>query len=456
MWRKSLAAVSAMSILALSQPQARAAGADVIVGNLEGTTIYARAGGIAALSVGTVSCNAGDTVLQWNALPSNRHPVIGMNMYRLLDNRLEHIGQSWVKHGFTALQGNLCGRCQANPNGQGLGVGCSDPYGAGNNNGRNLRARGEVNPTTGYFDPAPMWDAQRRQRVELPLISPIDRGLQVAETDMAIGGARYFVESHYIAADDAEAGNALNNTAYNEVTMTRNAEGGIVIRTPTTTTQRRKMAIEAWPGAKLVNIDADEAEVQGRRFKSRVVVASRVTPLGGNRNRYDYAVYNMNSDRGVSTFSIPVGAARVSNVGSSAVKSHGEPWSNDPWRVTTDGGTVTWATAAHATNPNANAIRWGTMYNFWFEADAAPQTGRAIMKRFKPGPLGGDQMEAMLDAPAAGGPAPASPPQPQGPTATTPAAPAAPAGGTAAMIGRFKAGPLGGDRVEARVDQPKR
>ncbi len=190
MWRRSLAVLSAVSILALSNSAARAAGADVIVGNLEGTTIYARAGGIAALSVGTVSCNAGDTVLQWNALPSNRHPVIGMNMYRLLDNRLEHIGQSWVKHGFTALQGNLCGPCRANPNGQGLGVGCSDPYGAGNNNGRNLRSRAEINPTTGYFDPAPMWDAQRRQRIELPLVTPIDRGLQVAEADLAVSPAR--------------------------------------------------------------------------------------------------------------------------------------------------------------------------------------------------------------------------------------------------------------------------
>ncbi len=149
--------------------------------------------------------------------------------------------------------------------------------------------------------------------------------------------------------------------------MTRNAEGGLALRTPTTTTQRRKMAIEAWPGAKLVNLEAVEAEAQGRKFTSRVVVGSRVTPLGGGRNRYDYAVYNMNSDRGVATFSVPVGAARVTNVGFKAPRSHGDPWSNDPWQSTTTGGTVTWSTAAHATNPNANAIRWGTMYNFWFE-----------------------------------------------------------------------------------------
>ena len=399
MWRKTLAALSAISGLALAQPTAYGAGADVIVGNLEGATVYARAGGIAALAVGTVSCNAGDTVLQWNALPSNRHPVIGMNLYRLLDGRLEHVGQSWVKHGFTALQGNLCGNCRPNRDGQGLGVACSDPYGAGNNNGRNLRARSEINPTTGYFDPTPMFDAQRRQRVELPLVTPIDRGLQVAESDLSVTNARYFIEAHYVAADDAEAGNGLNNTAYREIEITRNAEGGYAIRN-LQPTQRQGMAVQAWPGAKLANLDSVEAEVQGRKFMSRIVVASRVTPLGNNRNRYDYAVYNMNSDRGVGSFSVAVGNTAVTNVGFKAVRSHGEKWSNDAWTPTTAAGRVTWSTAAAAANPNANAIRWGTTYNFWFEADGAPGQAAASVARFKPGPIGGDALQTTVDAPA--------------------------------------------------------
>ncbi len=42
-----------------------AEGADVILGELIGPRVYARQGGVAALSVGTTSCNAGNRVLQW-------------------------------------------------------------------------------------------------------------------------------------------------------------------------------------------------------------------------------------------------------------------------------------------------------------------------------------------------------------------------------------------------------
>ena len=32
----------------------------------------------------------------------------------------------------------------------------------------------------------------------------------------------------------------------------------------------------------------------------------------------------------------------------------------------------TWSTQTYDQNENANALRWGTMYNFWFDADAPP------------------------------------------------------------------------------------
>ena len=34
---------------------------------------------------------------------------------------------------------------------------------------------------------------------------------------------------------------------------------------------------------------------------------------------------------------------------------------------------MTWSTETFATNQNANAIRWGTLYNFRFDADRPPQ-----------------------------------------------------------------------------------
>jgi glycosylphosphatidylinositol phospholipase D len=41
-------------------------------------------------------------------------------------------------------------------------------------------------------------------------------------------------------------------------------------------------------------------------------------------------------------------------------------------------GSVAWATQTYATNPAANALRWGTMYNYWFDSDLPPDPAGAI------------------------------------------------------------------------------
>jgi hypothetical protein len=49
------------------------------------------------------------------------------------------------------------------------------------------------------------------------------------------------------------------------------------------------------------------------------------------------------------------------------------------------GGAVTWGSETFAQNPNANAIRWGTMYNVRFDSDRPPQTTNATIGFFKTG-----------------------------------------------------------------------
>ena len=44
---------------------------------------------------------------------------------------------------------------------------------------------------------------------------------------------------------------------------------------------------------------------------------------------------------------------------------------------------MSWSTDEYATNSNANAIRWGTMYNFWFTADAATADGSTTLDVFR-------------------------------------------------------------------------
>ena len=99
---------------------------------------------------------------------------------------------------------------------------------------------------------------------------------------------------------------------------------------------------------------------------------------------YEYAVYNENLDRSIQSFSVPLGAgANISNIDFHAPPQ--EPgWANDgtvnnqgyssaPWAVTQAAASITWNCETFAQNQNANAIRFGTLYNFRFDADQPPQ-----------------------------------------------------------------------------------
>ena len=80
---------------------------DVIVGDVSGIIRHGSVGEITSFSIGTTSCNIGTCHLNW-VFGTNEHPVIGQNMFRLKDGRIEQIGQSWLKHGFAALDLVFC------------------------------------------------------------------------------------------------------------------------------------------------------------------------------------------------------------------------------------------------------------------------------------------------------------------------------------------------------------
>src|SRR6266478_6590290 len=136
-------------------------GPDVIVGELPEMAQYGNdtVNHLVGLGVGTTSCNAGDQPLDWFALPQTDHPVIPQNLYRMSggatnDERFEQIGQSWMKHAFTALEGSVCGTCNTSgcTTGTHLCPGCSDPYGSSLNASQGgIGSRAWVNPFTGGF-----------------------------------------------------------------------------------------------------------------------------------------------------------------------------------------------------------------------------------------------------------------------------------------------------------------
>src|ERR1700674_4439459 len=122
-----------------SAPEGRNPGPDIVtgdVGQAGGLEQFGSSGTQVGLGVSTTSCNAGDVVVNFFALPSTNHPIIMHNLYRMSGgsgntDRFEQIGQSWLKHAFAAASSNSCGFGCNGVGGSHLGSGCSDLYSAG-------------------------------------------------------------------------------------------------------------------------------------------------------------------------------------------------------------------------------------------------------------------------------------------------------------------------------------
>jgi hypothetical protein len=367
-----------------------AAGADVIVGAIPNVSSYGSAvsGGktYMAYAFGTTSCNIGTQPLYWydfdpdgaGPLTSADHPVIPQNAYKVHNGRITQIGMSWVKHGFCALQGTLCPPCTPASGGCGdeLGVGCSDPYDSSLNGSQGgLGPRSQVNATTGVF-PFPV--------TGVPSAPPtIGRRVQIEANDLnpsLNAGAVYFAEGQYAHRQDSAAGNGGNNASYRKFTV-GSMSGGTYPISLTGATFQQKPAIYGWkdvdPGVLIAAVDS----AQGRYY-----VGYRVTDNGNGTWRYEYAVFNLNSDASAGRFSVPVpNGVVLSNVGFRDIEHHsGEPYNSIDWTFSQSSGVGSWqCTQTFASNPNANALRWSTMYNFWFDANTPPAIGGGSIGFFK-------------------------------------------------------------------------
>lgn len=366
------------SATGLSSDQGQTAGAigpDVIVGNLYQTSSWGSTGGISAFSLGTISCNVGDEWLNWQS-ETNQHPVIGQNMFRLKDGRFEHVGQSWVKHGFFALSETLCFNDCQGTNGTHLGVHCSDPY-SSNLNGTqfNLGPKYQIDANSGFFPYPP---------ASPPFSGNISRRLQVHNSDLdpaLNGGGMYFIEGQYVTPDDSAAGNQDNNASYRRITVGGGGSSWSIALT--STIQREQAALRAWKDTDPSVVETDIRVPNEGLF----IMGATVTDLNNGYWHYEYAVQNLNSDRSARGFSVPVDpTAKIRNVAFHDVSYHsGEPWFGTDWPATVSNGYITWITADFESNSLANALRWGTLYNFRFDANRAPQSSDIVLTLYKPG-----------------------------------------------------------------------
>lgn len=365
-------------------------GSDVILSGIPDVGSYAAVGGVRGYIIGSHTCNIGTETVEWIG---NGPPALAMNAYRLHDNRLMQIGMSWAKTACCAANSPACGMpsCTGG-NSTNLGVGCRDTYNAGWNAIQSrMGPRSMFNAFDGSFGTIPSGS-----------FNSISRRLQIAETDMNSAnypGALFFVEGVYVSQRDAQDFNWLNNASYQRVNFAPTTYAMSLVAP----FYAQKPAIYAWRdhgnghGVPDLTVDIVNVDVPG---EGRFLAASRVRDNGNGTWRYDYALFNLNSDRSGASLAIPAAPGiQVNSIGFHDVDYHsGEVYDNTNWSSSREPADVKWSSPqTFGENPNSNALRWGMMYNYWFTADRPPTQVQATLGIFKPG--GDEEVQFMIQGP---------------------------------------------------------
>jgi len=359
---------------------------DVEITQLQDPKVWGRNGAYPTGRVGigliTTAHNVGTVNVDWIGAGSlgemleNRHPFIGQNMYRLRDGRLEQIGLAWLKHGFVSTNDGC-----ADPFAFYLGVGCSDTYGTHTNANRQyLGPRSEINPQTGYWEPCGSHfdtglvgypptdpgDCINSHNTNGTPHDTDDHRLRVADQDAldADSLSSIIIEGFYVVAGDVDI---ENNFSHRQVQMTPPNPAPDWTFQGVSSFQQRP-AIDDW---------GDAVTTASPTTEGKVRVAVRVVPIDATNNRYEYNVFNMDLDRQISSFTVPISPGlTLTDFGFHAPIEDEEPlYSSAPWPPTVTASDITWTAPPPnmgAGEESPNTIRYGTMYTFWFTADAQP------------------------------------------------------------------------------------
>jgi hypothetical protein len=379
-----------------------AIGDDVDGRNIE---YYGNDDGVLSYNFTATICNGGDQPVAMGGR-TEAHPVVGQNLYRIMDGRIEQIGQGFAKHHYDEfLDVGSCGTCSGSVSATGLlNPGCSETYGAQYINygpdGFGYDEDGpkyQVNPTTGaqelpflYPPCAAGWLGDHVSHIEVDALD-IDPNINA--------GAVFVAEAQVIAVGDAQAGNGDNNASF-RLLQVHAVDNIVPIAGWGTGVGLPAIYLYPWlyPEALLTEVvNEDEG---GLGIDSRLYVACNVIELPNGLYRYEYAVQNLDSHQGIRSFSLPADCAylQLSDFDQHHVDyGCGEIWQSDNWATSLNGGVLKFSTGAFTGQEatgfsydsssvgDPSPIRWGTMSNFAFTATTPPQEVEVELGLFRPG-----------------------------------------------------------------------
>lgn len=398
-----------LAVLALSLPALPAfaqtnavPGTDVMAFDVGGPSMYGRRGaaypnGEAVMNIGHSMCNAGTVPIPWNSsgpggTMANTYPKIATMIAREFNGRMQQIsGLSYCKHSRTPFNftSGACIPCQSSPSAA-FRVGCSDTYSAGFSSIGNLGPTTEIDPWTGIWNPIGSYFDRGDPDVGLPgnadgVQSTINgdnlkNRMVVQESDLAGGGTFYGQAQICVIGEPGT--NRANNAASRPLTFTWNGTSWSV---GVTGTAAIGPVLTRWTGA--------STAVNGNGVDDgRFMVGWKVTDLGNGYWHYEYAVHNLDNNRGAASLRVPVcTSAHIINSGFHDIDTN----VLNNWTYAPAVGEVAWQATAN------NAIEWNSLYNFWFDCDAAPVPGTVSIDEARPGP-GALTVDVAADVPGLG------------------------------------------------------
>ncbi|MCA8963259.1 MAG: hypothetical protein H6838_14465 [Planctomycetes bacterium] len=388
---KPLLAVVLLAAPVLAQSNA-VTGLDIGMWELTDISFTGRRGaafpnGEAGFMVGHSWCNGGAVNLPWvseiNGVMVDNYPRIAFLLVRESGGRMVQVsGQSFCKHSPIAFNfsNGPCAPCNAG-SGQFFYVGCSDTYGSGTNASQYALGPtteidpwlGTWNPQGSYFDrgdpavsgAAAIDSVRSLTFTQVQAFDTVKNRMVVRENEL-LSGATYYGQVQGVIQGEPVA-NRDNNLMNRQISIT--GSGGSWSPTASGSPQWGSV-LTRWQGATF--------DMAGNgNDDGRFGVAVKVTGPTNGMWHYEYAVHNIDNNRGGATFRIPLApGAIVQNAGFRDIDDN--PL-ND-WTYTQTANELVFSAAA------GNRLEWNTLYNCWFDCSIQPGAGSMTIDQALVGP----------------------------------------------------------------------